>query len=368
MTRLPLPTLLAQTLVAHTIELDNEAEHLLPHRTSREHDTSPQTRGAPWLVSYVLYANVLRYLEDGPLTVGELRVKARTDRLLLAGLTRWRFVTISAPGNEALRNPPQEASLVRATGAAATAQAVWRRLPAVIEERWRYRFGDDAVDALLDASGSVFTTLAITPPAYLPVVSPTQGGKIEAMPVTDLDPVTLVPRDLSSLVSGVLWAFTRDLETASRMSMAIGANTLRVLRAEGVRVRDLPRLTGVSKEANAMSTGWLQRHGLVVLEPDPGAQRGKILRLTTKGRGAQRAFHDAVARTEEEWRSRPSRAALDGLRDALQTLVGSGQRATSPLSAGLEPHPDNWRAAVAPPDTLPHHPMVLHRGAYPDGS
>jgi hypothetical protein len=32
------------------------------------------------------------------------------------------------------------------------------------------------------------------------------------------------------------------------------------------------------------------------------------------------------------------------------------------------PYPDGWRAAVRKPDTLPHFPMVLHRGGFPDGS
>ena len=27
-----------------------------------------------------------------------------------------------------------------------------------------------------------------------------------------------------------------------------------------------------------------------------------------------------------------------------------------------------WRAKRKPPDLLPHHPLVLHRGGYPDGS
>jgi hypothetical protein len=27
-----------------------------------------------------------------------------------------------------------------------------------------------------------------------------------------------------------------------------------------------------------------------------------------------------------------------------------------------------WRASVPNPETLPHYPMVLHRGGYPDGS
>jgi hypothetical protein len=35
---------------------------------------------------------------------------------------------------------------------------------------------------------------------------------------------------------------------------------------------------------------------------------------------------------------------------------------------GLEPYPDNWRTDVRPPQMLPHFPMVLHRGGFPDGS
>jgi hypothetical protein len=38
------------------------------------------------------------------------------------------------------------------------------------------------------------------------------------------------------------------------------------------------------------------------------------------------------------------------------------------LFQGLEPYPDNWRASVRAPRTLPYYPMVLHRGGYPDGS
>ena len=56
----PLPTLLSQALVAHTIELDNEAEHRLPHRTTR-HEGPDAGRGGPWLVSFALWANVLQY-------------------------------------------------------------------------------------------------------------------------------------------------------------------------------------------------------------------------------------------------------------------------------------------------------------------
>jgi hypothetical protein len=46
----------------------------------------------------------------------------------------------------------------------------------------------------------------------------------------------------------------------------------------------------------------------------------------------------------------------------------TGEPNLSRLFRGLEPHPGGWRESVRKPDTLPHHPMVLHRGGYPDGS
>jgi hypothetical protein len=58
---------------------------------------------------------------------------------------------------------------------------------------------------------------------------------------------------------------------------------------------------------------------------------------------------------------------VDDLCSELTPLAGDGT-ATAPLFAGLAPYPDGWRAAVPSPVALPHHPMVLHRGGYPDGS
>jgi hypothetical protein len=46
--------------------------------------------------------------------------------------------------------------------------------------------------------------------------------------------------------------------------------------------------------------------------------------------------------------------------------VGDGALALSPLAAAT--HPDDWCAERKPPETLPHHPMVLHCVACPDGS
>jgi hypothetical protein len=56
---------------------------------------------------------------------------------------------------------------------------------------------------------------------------------------------------------------------------------------------------------------------------------------------------------------------VTALRRVLEPLVAGDP---PPLYAGLTPHPDNWRARLPRPATLPHYPMTLHRGGYPDGS
>ena len=369
-TPLPLPTLLSQALVAHTIELDNEAEHRLPHRTTLAGDA--EGRGdAPWLVSSVLWSVVLQQVGAPGITVAELRTRARTSQLLLGGLRRWGYVVVTPPAGEALRNPPQDAAIVCTTEVTRRAGVVWRSLPAVIEARWRSRFGDEAVDHLQRSLRPIFGRLPFDPPAFLPVVAPTRNGRSEpTLSIAAGTPATRVSTaDLSQLLSGVLLGFTVDFERKSRISLPISANTLRVLGPSGVRIRDLPRLTGVSREANAMCAGWLERHECAIAQSDPGAARGKVLRLTEKGARAQQKYRRLLRATEAAWGSTYGSAAVNDLRAALEHVVGDGTLARSPLAGGLDPYPDNWRAGVRQQaDTLPHHPMVLHRGGYPDGS
>ena len=86
-----LPTLLSPALVAYKIELDNEAEHLLPHQTSARHGEH-RLRGQRTLAGVLLVvgANVLQHVDDDGIAVADLRSRARTDQLLLGGLRRCR--------------------------------------------------------------------------------------------------------------------------------------------------------------------------------------------------------------------------------------------------------------------------------------
>lgn len=141
-----------------------------------------------------------------------------------------------------------------------------------------------------------------------------------------------------------------------------------MLDSHGVRVRDLPRLSGVSKEAISIATGFLEKRGDATSQPDPAASRGQVARVTAKGRMAQAWSRELLEKVEARWVTRFGASTVAAVRGALEQVTVDAERRPSPLLVGLEPYPDGWRATIARPDTLPHFPMVLHRGGYPDGS
>jgi hypothetical protein len=106
----------------------------------------------------------------------------------------------------------------------------------------------------------------------------------------------------------------------------------------------------------------------VVEEPDPAASRGKIARLTSRGLSAQRVYLEFLAAVEQRWEGRFGDQTIRALRQSLEALTVGTDDGAPPLFRGLKPYPDNWRARVRPPITLPYYPMVLHRGGYPDGA
>jgi methyltransferase (TIGR00027 family) len=356
--------LLSQAIVALTIEIDNEAEHRLPHRT-----TNYGAGGdGPWLTSLAMFENCLRFVTDQPITVGELEILART-RTNLDGMRRWGYITIDGTSKKIHKTRPGPGAVLRATARGLRARETWLPLPGVIEQRWQERYGAEPVARLRhhleDLAGHLDPGLPDTLPVlHQALFSP---GPDPALPPRPGEPgVTALP--LSALLSRVLLAFALDYERESEQSLAIGANLLRVLSPGPTRLRDLPPLTGLSKEAVAWAMGALLRARLAVEEPDPAASRGRIARLTERGRRAQRLHLELLGTVEDRWRERFGRDTLGALRECLEALATGAEGQPPPLFQALEPYPDNWRAAVPSPRTLPYYPMVLHRGGYPDGS
>ena len=363
---LPLSALLSQALVAYTIEFDNEAEHRLPHRTTGRGASGPgDGTPVPWLVSLAMWETCMRYVTSEPITVGDLEARARTGTNL-DGMRRWGYITIDGTAGKVHKTRPGPAAVLHATAAGLRAREIWRPLPGFIEQRWRERLGADQLSRLRDPLTSMVSRLDPGLPDCLPILGAalrSQGPDPRLPPRPDGTAPEALP--LSALLSRVLLTFALEYEREAGLALAVAANVLRVLSSEGTRLRELPALTGTSTESVRWALGILTRGDLAAEEPDPAASRGKVARLTPRGLDAQHLYHELTGTIERRWHDRFTPGVTGALRASFEPLA-AGQPPV--LFVGLEPYPDNWRASVRRPATLPHFPMVLHRGGYPDGS
>jgi Mn-dependent DtxR family transcriptional regulator len=322
-------TALSQALIAFTIEFDNEFEHRVEHRTAAR-----PGRGV-WLTSMVMWSNFMRLIPTGGVPLREVEANARITNL--AGLQRWGYVSVAADGT------------VQPTPAGRRAQDTWRPLAGEIERRWRERFGEAAIEGLRAALSAVADP---TLPPYLPVLKFSDGMRADHVRGAP----GAVAEDLAALLSQALLAFTLDYEAESTLSLAMGANILRVLSADGAPKRDVPARSGVSKEAVAAAVGYLERKGFATIGP------ARSVQLTEKGVQAQAQHVRLMERLDRRWDNR------------LADVLIAGEQ----LALGLQPYPDGWRASnpyrrqtlavlADPAAALPQYPMVLHRGGYPDG-
>jgi hypothetical protein len=131
-----------------------------------------------------------------------------------------------------------------------------------------------------------------------------------------------------------------------------------------MNVRDVALRGGISKEAVAMATTFLAKHGYVATEE-------KVIRLTATGSEARTRAESRHGEIDARW---PAQAG-DRLRAALTDLLERKDL----LALCLRPEAGGWRGSKPylaqteavledPTGTLPHYPMVLHRGGWPDGS
>ena len=376
--RLPLSALLSQALVAFTMEFDNEAER----------QVTEAGWGRRFLVSQVMWSNLMRFVDADGVVIRDIPdragfpgtpVKTGWIHGCLAGMERWGYVTIGPDPADGRARPSRPDLLVTPTAAGRNARAVWLPLAGAIEERWRTRFGDDVVDRLRTSLRAVVGRVHAELPRYLPVVVHglrTLAPHLESVPVSapPRDGASASDLDISALLAQTLLLFAVDVERESVLSLAISANAMRVIDEDGTRVRDLPALAGVAKEAIAVSLSFLERNGYVAVEADPSADRTKLARLTKTGRAAQESIGPLLAVVEARWQARFGTDEIEQLHAALGALLDDPR-----LAEGLEPPATGWRAkkpyanqtaalVADPRAALPHFPTVTHRGGWPDGS
>jgi DNA-binding MarR family transcriptional regulator len=348
--KLPLSALLSFAVMAFTIEFDNQFEHEVPHRTTLQ--GAGKSRQLPWLVSRVMWSNFLRFIPDAGITLSELKNRLQIPmpelrRKLERASTWWGYLSVPAKASN-----PQ----ILPTPGGQKALDAWRTLDERIEQRWRERFGEERIAAICEALKQIVGQIDVTLPDSLPVLGYGLYSRGPEAPPPAEAPTEALP----SLLSKALLWFAMEFEQESEISLAIAANILRLVGDEPVAARELPRLAAVSKEAIAMGLSFLEKRGYGVTVA--AGARTKGLRLTDAGRKARRSYQELVGAIEERWRARFGADAVNRLRAALEHLTADEQE----LLLGLKPYPGSWRKTA--PAALPHYPMVLHRGGFPDGS
>jgi hypothetical protein len=341
--------------VAFTIEADNEFEQRMPHSASEERAPGQAgRRGGPWLISMPFWSMCLAHVPAEGTTVGEVLERGfLEDTFLLGtnpGMVRWGYLGLE-PGN-ATSKRPSKSWLVKLRPAGRRAQQIWAPIPDMVEQRWQGRWTcvkelrlvleglvgrfDNALPDHVPINGAYQSRVSI-PTKARPRVEPQKGA------------------DLSSLLAQALVQFTIEVEHVSPLAMVHAANVGRVLMDGSVARRNLPNLTGVARETLAVMVGILEKKQMLASES------GNTVALTAEGHDAAAATFAAVADVEARW-------GAAALRESLQALVGDGTLTGSPLRLAVDPPKGTWRANRRPPATLPHHPVVSHRGGYPDGS
>lgn len=353
----PISTLLSWLLVAFTVEFDNEFEHLMIHSTTNHGSNS----AAPWLASMAMYLTCLKYVPREGVRVAQLADLARTGTNL-HGMARWRYITVGPDPADPRPKPPKSDWLIRPTAAGLKAREVWPPLFGVVEERWEMRFGKERIEHLRSALCSLLTQIPFNLPDFLPIQR--HGlftkGHIKKQPAVG----NCHDKPLPTLLSQALICIAVRFEEGFGLPLSICANVLRVLHEEETRLRDLPALSGVSKEAISMALGILQKRNLALMVPAENGGRGKVAGLTPEGMQAQAAYRQTLLDLEERIATRFSRPVITNVGRSLEAMTAD----LSLLFAGMDPYPENWRASVPRPKILPHYPMILHRGGYPDGS
>jgi hypothetical protein len=366
-TALPFSALLSQAYVAFAIEFDNQFEHQTPHRTTN-YGSTPGFPHAPWLVSMAMWLRFMQHIPLEGIAAADFESRiAISNKGLQTWLTRlskwWGYLTIDDPARKPGSARITPAAMVRPTLGGRKAIEVWQTLLPLMDTRWRERFGNRAIADLKEGLTNLAGQLDPASPACFAVLEYDDKKSRAArakLPARELA--------LPELLTKALIAFASEFDSKSAAPLIVCANLLRVTPDSGVRMRDLPRLTGLAAMGVDDGLRLLKYARLGAVRADPSGGRSRFLMIATHARLARDGYVGLAHGLENDWKKRYGADTVNRLRKSLEEIVESRDGGPSPLLRGLTPHPDCWRAQLPPLETLPHFPMESHRGGYADGS
>ena len=347
-----------------TVEFDNEAEHRIAHWTTNG-GRAPPRRDALARVAG-LWVNVLQYIGVEGIRVGDLHALGRTDRDLLAGLQRWGYVT-TEPDVKTIGAGRVATTWWCACGRpGGRAAEVWRPLAGEIEQRWRSRFGDETVEALRRALAAVRDRFDWTYPSICRSCSPRRTGRRrsrrrrDGCKTSERD-ADRCPRPLGAARPGAAAVHDRlrgeieDLPSHQRQHPPCARCGRHP--CEGSAAADR------SVEGSEHHGGGLSRTARVRRpRAGPSGGRGKVCDSRQGDRGRRTSIagcwrRPSAGRSGTGGTDEGSAGVLASRRDAGPLRSRCSSRACSRIPTGGG-RPSHAR-------TLPHYPMVLHRGGLP---
>jgi DNA-binding MarR family transcriptional regulator len=100
---------------------------------------------------------------------------------------------------------------------------------------------------------------------------------------------------------------------------------LRWPSVEKMRPSEVADLAGISKQTVNDLLGELERGGYLERRRHPADGRGRIVRLTARGKRLQATTHEISRELESEWSEQIGRARISSLRHTLEDMVAASR-------------------------------------------
>ena len=127
---------------------------------------------------------------------------------------------------------------------------------------------------------------------------------------------------LDAATESVLVEFRRDLEDAGYADIRpTHGCVFRFVRDDGMRLTELARLAGMTKQSVGELVDDLVNRGYVERIPDPEDRRAKLICLTDRGIEAQKVGFGLLADVEDRWAERFGATRVKQLRKLLEEAV-----------------------------------------------
>jgi DNA-binding MarR family transcriptional regulator len=95
---------------------------------------------------------------------------------------------------------------------------------------------------------------------------------------------------------------------------------LQMIPPEGIRITDLARRAGMTKQALGEFMDWLEQAGFVASGRDPADARVRLITRTEQGDAAATAATQALDAVEHGWRAEIGAARYDAMKQVLRQL------------------------------------------------